>query len=30
MLLEQWRTSSDEQLLSSMRARFVDEISSHS
>jgi hypothetical protein len=30
MLLEQWRTSSDEQLLSSMRARFVDEIPSHS
>jgi hypothetical protein len=30
MLLEQWRTSSDEQLLSSMRERFVDGIPSHS
>ena len=30
MLLEQWRTSSDEQLLSGMRERFVDGIPSHS
>ena len=30
MLLEQWRTSSDEQLLQGMRTRFVDGIPSHS
>ena len=30
MLLEQWRISSDEDLLRGMRARFVDGIPSHS